>query len=333
MKTTILNLFVLLAIISLTSCSTDDIDNDKAFGPEPELSLTLNMETAQDQMGDFSDNAMAIFEGQVWSFGGENDYVPADGLTDELWNSANGANWASVPTSGLTAEGRRAHTMTNFNGKLYIIGGENAAGTHLNDIWYSDDGLTWSYSDGLSTHGIIVAHQTLVFNSRMYVIAGDLITGNTKVLSTSDGITWTLETSNAFSGRGGHKAVVFNGAMYVIGGETTASTRLNEIWTSTNGSTWTQVTTSGTIFSPRNGHTTTVYNGKVWIIAGRDDGSLFKNDIWYSSNMTTWTQYDDVVPFDAVAGHAALRYNDALWLFGGNKSGGNSGAIWSIKED
>jgi N-acetylneuraminic acid mutarotase len=332
MRTTFFNLFVLVAIINFSSCSTDD-DSNKGFGPEPELSITFNMETAQDQMGDFADNAMAIFDGKVWSFGGENDYAPVDGLTDRLWNSSNGENWSSVATSGLTAQGRRAHTMTHFNGRLYIIGGENAAGTHLNDIWYSDDGTTWTFSDGLSAFGIIVAHQTLVFNGRMYIIAGDLITGNTKVLSTLDGTTWTLETSNAFSGRGGHKALVYNNAIYVIGGEDIANTRLGEIWTSTDGSTWSQVTTSGILFSPRGGHTATVYNGKAWIIGGRDDSSLFKNDIWYSSNMTEWTQYDGIAPFDAITGHKTLRYNDALWVFGGNKSGGNSGAIWSIKED
>jgi len=332
MRTQFLKLLVVLAVIGFSSCSTDDATNERP-GPEPEMSLTFNMETAQDQMGDFSDNAMTLYTGQVWSFGGENDYVPMDGLTDGLWNSTNAENWATVPTSGLTAEGRRAHTLTNFNGKLYIIGGENATGTHLNDVWSSDDGITWTYSAELSSFGIITAHQTVVFNSRMYVIAGDIVTGNTKVVSTSDGTSWTIETSNAFSGRGGHKAVVFNGAMYVIGGETIASTKLNEIWTSTNGSTWTQVTTSGAIFSARNGHTTTAYNNKVWIIGGRDASSLYKNDIWYSSDMISWTQYDGFVPLDETAGHVTLLYNDALWLFGGNKSGGNSGAIWSIKED
>ena len=331
MKTTFLKLFALLILFNITSCSSDDKD----LGPEidPEVNLTFNRETAQDQMGDFSDNAMALFDGNVWSFGGENAYVTPGNLTDELWVSANGQNWATVPTVGLSAEGRRAHSLTHFNGKMYLIGGENTGGTHLNGIWYSNDGTTWNYSDGLSSFSIIVAHQTIVYNSKMYVIAGDLITGNTKVISTSDGLTWTMETSNAFSGRGGHKAVVFNGTMYVIGGENIASTRLNEIWASTDGSTWTLVTTSGTIFSPRNGHTATVYNNKVWIIGGRDDSALYKNDIWYSSDMMTWTQYDDAVPFTSVAGHVTLLYNDALWLFGGNTFSGNSGAIWSIKED
>ena len=331
MKTTFLKLFAMLIFFGLTSCSNDD----EGLGPatDPEVSLTFNRETAQDQMGDFSDNAMTLFDGKVWSFGGENSYVPSGGLTDELWNSANGKNWASVPTVDLSVEGRKSHSLTHFDGKMFLIGGENISATFFNDIWYSIDGTTWNYSSGLSSFGIIVAHQTIVYRGRMYVIAGDLITGNTKVLSTSDGLTWIMETSNAFSGRGGHKAVVFNDTMYVIGGEDIASTRLNEIWSSTNGSTWTPVTTSGTIFSPRNGHTATVYNNKVWIIGGRDDGALYKNDIWYSSDMITWTQYDDVVPFSNVAGHVTLLYNDALWLFGGNTFGGNSGAIWSIKED
>jgi len=332
MRTTIFNLFVLVALMNLTSCSNEEMDKDLSPGSGPELTLTITVETPEDQMGEFADNAMAIFDGKVWSFGGENDYSGPGQYTSQLWNSTNGVHWATVPTTGLGAEGRHAHTLTAFNGSLYIIGGEDNVGNWLGDIWKSDDGMTWTNPFGLVPFGEIIGHQTIVYNSKMYVIAGDISTGNTKVYSTVDGNSWVEETNNAFPARVSHKAVVFNGAMYVIGGETIASTKLNEIWTSINGVNWTQVSTTGTIFSPRNGHTATVYNGKTWITGGRTS-SGFGNDIWYSSNMIDWTNYEGFLIEDDLRQHTALHYNDALWLFGGYNDSGVTGQIVSVKED
>lgn len=317
--TKILILFVLI----LSSCTSDD---------EPTtLRLIFNQETAQDQMGDFADNAMEIYNGKVWSACGINSYTTPD-FHHDIWESDNAKNWVSIADNFPV--GRRGTTLTKFNDKLWIIAGENNAGEALQDIWSSSDGETWTMETDTAPFGAIQFHSTVVFDGKMYVIAGNSTTSHTEVWSSANGTDWTQNTSNAadaFFGRGGHKAVVFNNAIYVIGGE--ATTRLNDVWMSTNGTDWEQIAIRGDVLPRITGHSATVYKNKVWVIGGRAGTADFSNSIYYSSDMITWNKYDDVIPFDAIAFHNTLNYNDGLWVFGGYKVGGLSGAIWKIKEE
>lgn len=66
--------------------------------------------------------------------------------------------------------------------------------------------------------------------------------------------------------------------MWVIGGDD--GTNKNDVWYSTDGQTWTQVTSSAQ-WSPRRYHTSLVYDNAMWVLGG-NDGDM-KNDVWYSS--------------------------------------------------
>ncbi len=327
-KTNLLKLVVLLTVIIFSSCNDDPIQKDAV----PLLGLTFNLETDQDQMGDFFGNAMAVYEGKVWSVGGGNAY--SDNLNSEIWNSINGTSWVSVAEIGSA---RIGHTLTTFKNKLWLIGGENDDGDWLDFIRYSTDGSSWINLPFLrAPFGAVAHHSTVVFNGKMYVIAGKRATNTTEVWSTSDGETWSQETANAFSGRVGHKAIVLNNIMYVIGGEDIGANKLNEIWQSTDGIDWTLVTHNSSVFLGRIFHTATVYNDKVWIIGGRTATDPFINEIYYSDNLTDWTKYSGSNPLEPIAGHETLLYNDALWVFGGKldeTTEGVTGKIWSIKED
>jgi len=318
--------FLLLTIF--ISCSSDDEkDNDL-----PEIvTLTFNQESAQDQMGDFADNAMEVYNDKVWSFAGRNNSIN-EIFNDEVWHSDNGIAWVSNANNVTT--GRRGTTLTKFNNKLWIIGGEDNDGNALQDIWSSSDGGTWTLEVNTAPFGAIQFHSTVVFNGKLYVIVGNPSTGHTEVWSSSNGTTWTQNTNNAadaFFGRGGHKAVVFNNTIYVIGGE--SDTRLNDVWKSTNGTDWTQIAINGDVLPRITGHTATVYNNKVWVIGGRQGTADVSNAIYYSSDMITWVKYEETtIPFNPIAFHNTLNYNNALWIFGGYTETGLSGAIWKITE-
>jgi len=316
-------LIQLVIIILFISCETDDITT--------EISLIFNQETTQDQMENFADNAMTNYNSEIWSVAGINTYSSPD-FHHNVWSSNNAIAWVSVADNFPI--GRRGTTLTKFNNKLWIIGGEDNSGNTMQDIWSSTDGEHWVLEVSAAPFGAVQFHQTIVYNNKMYVIAGNNTTAHTEVWSTSNGTVWTQNTNNAadaFFGRGGHRAVVFNNAIYVIGGE--ATTKLNDVWKSTNGSDWTQVVIQGDVLPRVTGYTATVYNGKVWVIGGRTDTTAFSKGIYYSSDMLNWKKYSATIPFEAIAFHNTLNYNNALWLFGGYKSGGLSGAIWTIKEE
>ena len=100
-------------------------------------------------------------------------------------------------------------------------------------------------------------HSSLSYDGRLWVIGGynpGLVKGDTyleDVWSSEDGVNWTEETASApWLGRRGHASVVFDDgggeAMYVIGGfvvdeETGYREYRNDVWRSTDGSSWSQI--------------------------------------------------------------------------------------------
>ena len=332
-NTPFLKLTFILAIISLSSCSKDDDIIPKGIdpAPEPTIELAITTKTEEDQMGDFADNAMALFNGKVWSVGGKNSYTSgAFEVSSDVWSSDNGINWVSV-TSNLF-EARRGHTLTVFDNKLWPIGGVTNTESFLDDVWYSEDGTTWVNATPTTPYfGEVFYHSAFVFNSKLYVIAGE--GDNASVWSSTNGFDWIQETNNAFPNRNYAKTVVFNDEVYVIGGLNILNVRLNEIWKSSDGVIWTEVNANAPIFSPRTEHTATVYNNKVWVIAGRE-GSIptVFGDIWYSSDMINWTEYEDIEGDGGIYSHSTLLYNDALWVFGGYEVSGATGRIVEIEE-
>lgn len=304
----------------------------KAIG----LSLNFTIQTEEDQMGGFAENAMTHFDGKLWSVGGVNAYGAAG--SHFLWNSTNGTNWATVSVSSATPEAfgnfRIGHTLTAFQDRLWLIGGRDHTDTEYANMWYSTDGNHWS--EMTAPFGPIPDHTALVYNNILYVIAADRSSGHTEVWSTPNGTDWTRETDNAFSGRSGQKGIVFNDTLYVIGGEDASGTKLAEVWASTNGRDWTRTNPP---FSGRNAHSVTLYNGKVWVVGGQDPSSLFNNEIWYSEDMLTWERYEGTRPGgDGISSHSMLMHEEALWLFGGYQDDGSGhretrGEITVIRED
>ena len=172
----------------------------------------------------------------------------------------------------------------------------------------------------------------------MWVIGGLNASNNylNDVWSTSDGSNWTQVSSSAgFSGRYRHKITVLNGKMWVMGGYTAGSTCINgsvsDVWSSSDGSNWTQVTTSaawkgGTNGCHRNSFGLVPFNEKLWVIGGYD-GSQY-NDTWYSSDGSSWTQSLSNASFSARHGHAVTVFDNKVWVIAGLVGGGRSNDVW-----
>ncbi|GGG42474.1 hypothetical protein GCM10010976_12510 [Bizionia arctica] len=285
-------------------------------------------------MGNFANNAMTVFNGKVWSFGGSNSYVPEGDSTDELWHSDNGNNWASTDTGGtLTALGRHEHTLSVFNGRMYLIGGTDNDHNVLSDIWVTDDGIIWSRLYETAPFGLVSGHATAVLNGKMYVIGLSRVTGHTQSWSTTNGTNWTEENANAFPGLKRNKAMVFNNAIYIVGGDKATSELTNEIWRSSNGADWSLVTQTGTTLPAIKRHTVTTFNDKVFVIGGSTATAESNNTIYYSTDMQNWTLYTDSNPLENLSSHVTIAYNSDLWVFGGSRGAtGRTGKIWRIME-
>lgn len=159
-------------------------------------------------------------------------------------------------------------------------------------------------------------------------------------------------SSQLFAPRYGHTALVFKDRLYVIGGignSGGAKVDYNDVWSSVDGKTWREETSSAG-FSPRNEHGSVVFNGKLWVIGGVDSNvnSNNKNDVWNSEDGKTWTQvlaHDGTIfptaasatQFSARSGHGLYAYKNKLWVIGGNSINSTGGFdivndVWSSSD-
>jgi N-acetylneuraminic acid mutarotase len=267
--------------------------------------------------------------GKVTLFGG----LPGI-FTNNVWQTTDGANWSELSTNAPFSP--RLTTGTEFNGQMWVIGGESlrdSSGKSVrNDIWRSSDGVNWSRATPAGTIFTPRAgHAVVAFNNKLWVIgggdnvaaAGGASTRMNDVWSSSDGITWTQQTpagSNIFSPRMGHAAVVFGGKLWVIGGDvatgTTSDTVVNDVWYTADGTTWAQATANAA-FPAREGHAVAVLNNSMWLIGG-DNGQTGMADLWMSTDGVTWAQQAPVgTPFPARTLHATATLNSRLYVVGG----------------
>lgn len=164
------------------------------------------------------------------------------------------------------------------------------------------------------------------FNSKFWYLGGltDTPAVTNDIYSSSDGITWDLETtSNPFTARYRHEAVVFNDKIYIIGGFT-GSHSLFDVWSSTDGINWTNILVDlypvDASYGRRSSHKCVVFNSKIWILGG-DRGSFnYDNDIWSSSDGITWTEEVATASWSARSAFA-IAYRDGYWWLTGGETG------------
>ena len=85
-----------------------------------------------------------VFKDRIWLVGGVDNNAD---YKNDVWSSADGAQWV-LAVGNAPWKGRCMHSLETFNHKLWIIGGrsnlESTFEKLFNDVWYSDDGVSWS---------------------------------------------------------------------------------------------------------------------------------------------------------------------------------------------
>jgi hypothetical protein len=229
--------------------------------------------------------------------------------------------------------------------KIWVIGGyggpTNSTPTQRNDVWNSVDGKNWNRvrADG-AVKGFPKAlnlFSTVVYKDAMWIIGGFGPDWENSVYNSTDGKTWTEVRANGatggFVGRYRHTSVVFDDGkgegekMWVIGGNNgrIAATYLSDVWSSTNGVTWTLVGEhlAAEAFSRREAHSSIVFNDgggeKMWVIGGRGDGSY--NGVWSSANGKDWTKVknNNSEGFSARRAHRSVVFDSKMWMIAGRE--------------
>lgn len=306
------------------------------------------------------DGAGALsFAGRMWLLGGWNPgqthrkFFPLV-CNNEVWSSADGANWTLVkpntfkdrsfdPTSDW--EGRHTAGYAVYRDRMWIIGGDCNQGHYQNDVWNSQDGRTWTLvnRDQPVPWGPRALHYTVVHDGKIWVIGGQTMPAFAKsneafyrdLWNTEDGVTWQkVEPQEpCWSARGmiGGSAVL-GGRIWVLGGGTyetpTTPTRnfYNDVWSSADGVHWKQHVAAAP-WHPRQYHDVAVWDNRLWVMEGYHQQGGNRNDVWHSADGESWQELP-ATPWRPRHAASLFTHNDALWMVAGNNMQSD---VWRLR--
>lgn len=169
----------------------------------------------------------------------------------------------------------------------------------------------------------------VVYKDRLWILGGWLdsyAAPPRDVWSSADGKIWQLATETApWKHSDLSMSLVFDDKMWFMGGwyngRLVGHSASNQVWSSTDGVHWDQVTASAG-WTPRIAAATVVFKGKMWLLGGTEnyyfgDNQSLKNDVWYSSDGQDWKQATADAGWSPRAYHQAVVLNDKIYVFGG----------------
>ena len=234
-------------------------------------------------------------------------YSPPDAVVapDAIPEPTLGVDWLQVTNVAVFG----AHTrpiVTEHLGELWLTS---------NGVWHTSDGSAWTAVSGTSAPG---GQCTLSFNDKLWSIYGG---APGKVWSSTDGISWVEEVFSApwtGSSRLYPRCVVWNGNLWMIGNGD-QSWQYNDIWSSPDGTTWTQV---GSLPTPHAG-LILPFDGKLWALG---PGTSVRS----STDGINWLPATLSAPSFGARACAAAVADAAMWVICGDKVWTSSdGVSWS----
>ncbi len=234
-----------------------------------------------------------------------------------------------------------------FNGRIWGMGGtlSNFGISYeqaWNDIFSSFDGINWETIIREAPWGRRTMHGGVVFNNKMWILGGmncryDVLYPFEDVWYSSDGINWTCAGIAPWGKRYNHAVVVLKDRLYVIGGQLTPEIYYNDVWSTADGFTWRQETSSG--FPLSDGSTTINLSGtaavsyadRIWLVGGQSFIGVndkyfdptevkYHAEVWSSTDGVNWsneTNGGDKVSIIPRSQARLVVHNNTLWLSGG----------------
>ena len=194
-------------------------------------------------------------------------------------------------------------------GKLYVIGGFDAAGNSLSTVWVFD-GATWSAGPRLPLGLDHVSAATL--DDQVYVAGGHSFGRDSARFFRLDGASWT-ELAPMRHPRGGHALIAAVNRLYVIGGNTAAANVAPaEVYDPLTQS-WTDLPA---LPAPRNHVAGFVFNSAVCVAGGRSPATARVD--CFNPFGSAWVRLPDLPQPTSGGGATTLEDGRAVMLGGEN---------------
>lgn len=113
--------------------------------------------------------------------------------------------------------------------------------------------------------------------------------------------------------------IEFNGSYWFMGGKVPKlgdNTFFNDVWNSTDGENWVQITDNAP-WSKRGNFNLFIFQNKLWLIGGIDNLQTL-NDVWNTTDGITWQKVTDHGPWQTRSSMAVRVHDNKLYLIGGH---------------
>ena len=186
----------------------------------------------------------------------------------------------------------------------------------------------WTERTGNAPWSVNQPPMLFALNNILYFYSGTPGTTSNPAYASPDGRTWLLASPNTNLSLRGAAAWASNGSKALVMGGTPVAggAALQDVWSTTSGTAWTQSTATAQ-WSARSGAVATVFQNAFWLMGGQ--GGALVNDVWTSTDGATWSQKSSGAAWSPRSGAALAVMGGAMYLFGGQDSSGWVGDLWS----
>lgn len=217
---------------------------------------------------------------------------------------------------------RNKHTTVVFNDKIWILGGYGKSESDelklLNDVWWSEDGKTWTNANASDHWSPRDNHTSVVFDGKIWVMGGYGGSIKNDIWYSEDGSVWNEVTAAGdwTAARTEHTSVVFKGNIYVMGGRT-GSVYSNDVLRSADGITWKKLDAKDH-WDTRSGHASVVLGDNIYVIGGQSIAAMGEvSDVWSSSDGINWNEIASSSSWIKRDTVSAGSYLGKIWVLGG----------------
>ncbi len=265
-------------------------------------------------------------------------------LQEEIFDPAR-LSWKQAATTAVPWSIRDSHNLFVFKNKLWLIGGLDAtkvtvnnnpaydAADYYNDIWSSEDGLTWKLEQEHAEFPPVRSVSIVEYKNALYMVGGwgpDVGYRN-GVWKSDDGINWRqIKKTPNFPQREGQKLAVFKGKVWQLGGVNYSSHQtFNDVRYTEDFFTW-QVATSAAPWAERWDHDVAEHNGSLYLTGGMGFKGQGFDDVWKSEDGINWQLIREHAEFGKKQGLSLQSYQGYLWIIGGMDAitGEDTGNTW-----
>ncbi|EWC61069.1 Fibroin [Actinokineospora spheciospongiae] len=262
-----------------------------------------------------------------------------------VWRSEDGVSWSAHPLAGsepgealsAVAAGPRGVVVVGFDRPMAVLDSDRVDNRDHNGlrVWHSTDGKTFSGPDAVDTpdlrSGYLPDVTATADGFTIFGVTGDS-SGDTTVLSSTDGTGWTADDPGPLRGRvlsltrKDDLTVLFTDPTTTGDPRPTAWRRGTGDWTASHDVT-VGVLPDANVDEPEAQHVRQVATWRGWLIATGSSGD--GGGVWLSSDAARWER----VPvkqngFDA-AGSLSVFTNDSTALVAGDAVDGGPLRIWT----